>query len=271
MWWQVGVFKLFMRPLLWTLGLTTIEHRYLRISDVIASYKPVRQLKGPAPIVVSNHASWLDMFFYLSLDVSFLSKAAVASTPYVGMYAVARQCIFLDRESEADRSRVLELIKNRTDRVTSHGDLSPLLIFPEGTVTNGRSLMSFKRGAFSTGDHIKICVLRYNPEPLSFVWSIANMDALLSVIIGMSQWANSLHFIQFEDAFDPHWLYQAGLDPAAEESWQTVAQTVKNLMAFAGGLHQTDTTARQLTELGKASKAYNESLLSSSYQNPIPQ
>lgn len=259
--WQVGVFKIFMRPLLWSFGITWIHHRKLRITDVLASYKPVRDVRGQAPIVVSNHTSWMDMFFYLMFNVSFLSKAAVAKTPYVGMYAVARQCLFLDRESEEDRSKVMSLIQQRTERVVSHGDVSPLLIFPEGTVTNGRSLMSFKRGAFVTGDPIKIFTLKYNTAPLQFVWSISNMNALFTVIFGMCQPFNTLELTEYEDNFDPQWVYKTKqIDQHDEAAWIEVAKVVKQLMAFAGGLRQEETSHRNLIELLDISKRFNESL-----------
>lgn len=248
--WQVGVFKIFLRPLLWCLGITWINYKSLRITDVIGNYKPTRDVSGTAPIVVSNHTSWLDMFFYLMFNVSFLSKSAVAKIPYIGMYAVARQCLFLDRGSEEDRSKVMGLIKNRTERIKTHDDVSPLLIFPEGTVTNGRTLMSFKKGAFVTGDPIKIYVLKYNTDPLQFVWSISNMNALFTVIFGMSQLHNTIDFIQYEDNLDPLWVYASNqIDSKSEDAWLEVAKTVKSLMAFAGGLHCDESTHRKLAEL----------------------
>lgn len=248
--WQVGSLKILFRPLMWCLGITTLHRRKIKISDVIANYQPVRQTKGPAPIVVSNHTSWLDCFFYLMLNVSFLAKAPIAAIPFVGTFAVARQCIFLDRSSLENRNTVLNLIKQRAQRVASHNDISPLLIFPEGTVTNGRTLMNFKRGAFASGERIKICVLKYNTRPLEYVWSTSNITTIYSMFFGMSQLVNTVEFVEFEDDFDPHWVYATkNIDPNSESAWREVAKVVKSLMAFAGGLHCDETTHRNMTEL----------------------
>lgn len=251
-----------MRPLLWAYGVTKIKYSKLRINDLIASYKPTRDVSGTAPLVVCNHSSWLDMFFFLMFNVSFLSKSAVAKLPIVGMFATARQCLFLNRESETDRNQVMEMISTRTKRVVSHNDISPLLIFPEGTTTNGRALMSFKKGAFANCDPIKIYVLKYNTEPLSFVWSISNMNSLHVMLLSLSQLWNTIELLEYEDNFDPYWIYQTkNLDRTDPEAWRSVASAVKSLMAFAGNFHEDDTTLRSLQELVKESQVYNESLM----------
>jgi 1-acyl-sn-glycerol-3-phosphate acyltransferase len=262
MFWQVGIFKIFLRPILWSFGITRINYPKLRINDVIGSYKPTRDVSGTAPLVVSNHISWLDMFFYLMVNVSFLSKSEMAKVPFVGTFATARQCLYITRESESDRSKVMEMIIERARRVISHDDISPLLIFPEGTVTNGKSLMSFKRGAFSTGYPIKIYVLKYNTEPLSLSWSLSNMNSLHTMLLSLTQLWNTIDFIEYEDNFDPHWVYQTKqVRQDHEDSWKEVAAVVKKLMAFAGNLHTDETTHRDLKDLLKSSHEYNAQLL----------
>lgn len=260
--WQVAILKLFVPPLLWCLGITKLNHKKLRINDVFANYKPTEAANGPAPIVVCNHTSWLDMFFFLMFNVSFLSKSAISTIPFIGTFAVARQCVFLDRECSENRNLVLEKIKTRANRVKSHNDISPLLIFPEGTVTNGRTLMSFKKGAFATGDRIKIYVLKYNTGPLEYVWSIGNVNSLYSMFFGMSQLFNTIDLIEYEDDFDPRWVYASKKIKAEDENaWEEVAKKVKELMAFAGGLHCDETTHRSLVELEMGWEDLNSKLL----------
>jgi len=262
--WVVGVFVL-MRPLLWCLGITSVTYRYLRIKDVFADYVDYHPEVKQAPIVVSNHTSWLDMFFYLSKNVSFLSKDTVARVPMVGMHAIARQCIFLDRTSTDDRNASMDLIKKRVERVKNYGDVSPLLIFPEGTVSNGRSLMSFKKGAFVTGDKIKIYALKYNSAPLQFICSISNMNALFTVLLGMSQWTNPLEVYEYEDNFDPYYVYRKySIDPSDENAWVEVSKQVKTLMAFAAGLECTEVSTREAKAFETTSAEYNKRVLSQS-------
>ena len=93
-----------------------------------------------------------------------MAKEDVAHTFFIGMFAVARQSIFINRESMEDRNHVIDLIKKRSDLIKHNEHIAPLLIFPEGTVSNGRTLMTFKRGAFLTGDLLKIYTLKYNAD-----------------------------------------------------------------------------------------------------------
>ena len=261
--WQVGVFVL-MRPLLLCLGITKLKKVKVSIKDFIADYKSSKPANSVAPIVVSNHVSILDMFYYLTKNVSFLSKDTVAKSPFVGMFAVARQNIFLDRTSLEDRERVLQLIKTRAARVNSHGDISPLLIFPEGTVSNGRSLIGFKKGAFQSGDLIKIYMLKYNPEPGSYAFTMSNMSTLYSVILSMSQLTNTIEEIEFLEPFDPEYIYQRDqIDRNHEDAWKHVAAAVKNLMAQVSGFQSVETSMRETKEFEKVSADINSQVLES--------
>jgi 1-acyl-sn-glycerol-3-phosphate acyltransferase len=251
-----------MRPYLWCIGLTKIKNTKLRINDVIGSYKPTRDVSGTAPLVVSNHVSWFDMFFYLMYNVSFLAKADISTTPVIKLFANLRQCLYLERQSEENRNKTMKMITDRTQRIKSHNDIPPLLIFPEGTVTNGRSLISFKKGAFVTGDPIKIYVIKYNPEPLSYIWSISNINTLFSVLFCLSQFWNTIELIEYEDNFDPNWVYQSkSLDKTQDAAWIEVAATVKHLMAFAGNFHVEEASTRDLNTLRDLSRGHNAAML----------
>lgn len=258
MWWVRACFKVFMRPLLFIIGLTWIRRKYLHINDVIAYYRPPRNIKN-APIVVSNHTSYLDMFYFMSTNVSFLAKAEVAKTFFIGMFAIARQSIFIERESEENREKVVELIKERAERIHRHEDIPPLMIFPEGTVTNGRSLMSFKKGAFITGDPIKIFTLKYNPHWTQIISSIANISPLFTVILSMSQPLNTLEITEYVDFLDPVWVYQKhNVRQEDEKAWEYVAEEVKKLMAFASGFETTEESFRDTIEQEKLLSMYND-------------
>lgn len=234
-----------MRPLLFCMGFTSLKNVRMRINDVFADYVPVQDTRV-APIVVSNHVSWADMFFYLSYKVSFLSKDTVGHAFLIGWHAITRQSIFLNREDQRDRTKVLDLIRERTQRVRDHEDIYPLLIFPEGTCSNGRTLMSFKKGAFFTGDPIKIYVLQYNND-FEIISSIANINPAFAFIITILQVSNHLTLYEYSDHFDPLYsMRKANVAIEEEEAWKPVARDVKALMAFISGFEQTEDSFREL-------------------------
>lgn len=241
-----------MRLILFSLGFTKFSKVSLKINDVFTDYCPIQDCTI-ASIVVSNHVSFADMFFYLWYPVSFLSKEAVAHTIVIGWNAITRQSIFLNRAEQKDREKVLELIRERADRVRDYNDIHPLLIFPEGTCSNGRTLMNFKKGAFFSGHPIKIFVIKYNNE-FQVISSIGNANAALALLMTMLQPWNNITLYEYSDHFDPQYsLRKRGITLDDPEAWQHVANDVKELMKFISGFETTEEGFRELIEFEKES------------------
>ena len=86
---------------------------------------------------VSNHVSWLDIPLLGALaPLTFLSKAEVRQWPLAGWLAEKAGTLFIRRGSGDSR-----LINQRLAEQLHRG--RNLLIFPEGTTTNGESLRTF--------------------------------------------------------------------------------------------------------------------------------
>ena len=101
---------------------------------------------GACHIIAANHTSWVDIMYFLTAPElpSFVSKASVKHFYCVGLIATAMQCIFIERT--ADREGALKAIKRRQQII--HEGFPKLLVFPEGTTTNGYGVMPFKKGGF---------------------------------------------------------------------------------------------------------------------------
>ncbi len=74
------------------------------------------------------------------------------------------QCLLVNRESEVARNSILNQIRQRVQDYLSHKEVYPLLVFPEGTTSNGRSILRFKNGAFSTLSPLTLFALNYECE-----------------------------------------------------------------------------------------------------------
>ena len=93
--------------------------------------------------IVSNHASWLDIFALNACDrVYFVSKAEVAAWPGIGWLARATGTVFIARDPRQAAAQK-ELFQARLD--AGHR----LLFFPEGTSTDGRRVLGFKPTLFA--------------------------------------------------------------------------------------------------------------------------
>jgi 1-acyl-sn-glycerol-3-phosphate acyltransferase len=90
-----------------------------------------------ARFYVSNHISWLDIpVIGAAQNVHFLSKAEVRDWPLIGQLASAAGTLYIRRGSGESGSKAAELA----------GYLAqgrPVLVFPEGTTSNGRQLRRF--------------------------------------------------------------------------------------------------------------------------------
>jgi 1-acyl-sn-glycerol-3-phosphate acyltransferase len=86
---------------------------------------------------VSNHVSWTDIpLLGMLTPLSFLSKAEVRTWPVAGWLAAKAGSLFIRRGSGDS-----QLIRKQMTRHLEQAH--PLLMFPEGTTTDGRSLRTF--------------------------------------------------------------------------------------------------------------------------------
>lgn len=94
-------------------------------------------------LVVSNHASWLDIFALNAAQrVYFVSKSAVAKWPGIGWLARATGTLFITRKAvEAKRQQLEFEARLRAGH--------RLLFFPEGTSTDGTFILPFKPTLFA--------------------------------------------------------------------------------------------------------------------------
>lgn len=94
-------------------------------------------------IVVSNHASWLDIFALNARKrIYYVAKTEVAGWLGIGWLARATGTVFIDR----DRRQAAAQTRLVRDRL---GAGHKLLFFPEGTSTDGLQVLAFKPTLFA--------------------------------------------------------------------------------------------------------------------------
>ena len=97
---------------------------------------------GPM-LLVANHISWLDITsLHAARFCRFVSKADIKKWPVIGTLATGVGTLFIARESRRDAMRV---VHHMTERLRA-GDV--IGIFPEGTTSDGRSLLPFHANLF---------------------------------------------------------------------------------------------------------------------------
>lgn len=113
---------------------------------VIASLGIHFRVQGHVPsrgLVVSNHLSYLDILIYSSaMPCVFVSKIEVNQWPYFGRAARAGGTLFIDRSSRASAAAVATQMVDRLRHQV------PVLVFPEGTSTDGTQVLKFHSTLF---------------------------------------------------------------------------------------------------------------------------
>lgn len=114
--------------------------------SVLASLGVRYQVEGDPPergVVVSNHLSYLDIaIFSAAMKCFFVAKAEISKWPYFGEAARSGGTLFIDRASLASAEDVSAQIAERLALSV------PVLFFPEGTSTDGSSVLRFHSRLF---------------------------------------------------------------------------------------------------------------------------
>ncbi|KAF4702613.1 Lysophosphatidylcholine acyltransferase 2, partial [Perkinsus olseni] len=126
----------------------------LRVLGLTVRQHGERLSPRKVPTVAVNHVSYLDIYVLESCGatpLSFVAKKDVRDMFLIGQLARAFDCVFVSRSKcPKEREEVVGKIRDKQERVMSGSTQFQLCIFPEGTTTNGSSLMKFRKGAFES-------------------------------------------------------------------------------------------------------------------------
>ncbi|XP_024381422.1 lysophospholipid acyltransferase LPEAT2 isoform X1 [Physcomitrium patens] len=148
--------------------------------------------KDVAPIVVSNHVSFIDpLFYFYELFPSIVSSKAHDRFYLVGTIIRSMQVIPVDKLSAESRKNATLEIKRRAASM----EFPSVLLFPEGTTTNGKALIAFKQGAFAPGFPIQPVVIRYPFAHFDISWGdISLCDVLFRML---TQFTNFMEQVEY--------------------------------------------------------------------------
>lgn len=100
---------------------------------------------SPSTLRVSNHLTVIDPIILASqLDVCFAGKAEIARWPVIGWICKCYAMLLVHRRR---RGKAVTFAVQIRERLQKGGSV---LVFPEGTTGDGRTLLPFKTGAFES-------------------------------------------------------------------------------------------------------------------------
>ncbi len=97
------------------------------------------QLERGGYVIIANHVGYVDGIILGSIfPIIFVSKREVKNWPIVGQWNVLCGTIFINRQRKV---QVASLIRQMTRKLQQEANL---LLFPEGTSTNGEAMLPFQ-------------------------------------------------------------------------------------------------------------------------------
>ena len=126
-------------PRLWHRLVTKLLGMRIRVHGQPAAARPL--------LIVSNHVSWTDIMVLGSVaDVHFIAKSEVAGWPVIGKLSRLQRTVFIERRRRRQAGAQAGEIAGRL------GDGVPLVLFPEGTTSDGTLPLAFKSTLFAAAD-----------------------------------------------------------------------------------------------------------------------
>jgi 1-acyl-sn-glycerol-3-phosphate acyltransferase len=127
-------------------------------------------------VLVANHLGYLDILtLFVKYPGSFVSKGDLETSPIVGAVGRAIQCLFI-REGEPLTPRLVERVRSteachRAKACTGCGTcLRRLIVFPEGTTTNGTAMIPFRTGVFLAGQPVLPVCVQFPHKHFNLSW-----------------------------------------------------------------------------------------------------
>ncbi|KAF7141759.1 hypothetical protein RHSIM_Rhsim06G0035800 [Rhododendron simsii] len=203
-------------------------------------------------VIVSNHVSYLDILYHMSssfpsfvakvlihlagldnlfsYDFACLRTRSVARLPIVGLISKCLGCVYVQRESKSSDFKGVSGIVNERIREAHQDKSAPMMmLFPEGTTTNGDFILPFKTGAFLAKAPVLPVILRYPYERFSPAWD--TISGVRHVI---------LLFCQFVNYLEVTWLPVYYPSQQEKDDPKLYADNVRRLMASEGNLTMSD-------------------------------
>lgn len=129
----------------------------------------------------------------------------------------------------------------------------PLLIFPEGTISSGRCLLEFKKGAFEGLYPLKPIIIKNKNK--NFDISGGSMNLLAHLFIFLSHLWHNIEVTELP-ILSPNEYMFLNNDNNKSEKWQIYANVTKNIMSDIGELEKSKKSFKENLEYTK--KLYNK-------------
>jgi 1-acyl-sn-glycerol-3-phosphate acyltransferase len=152
---------------------------------------------------LANHLSWLDIPAIAGASgTAFVAKSEVAATPVIGWLCRLNRTVFVQREARLNVAEQINAVREALS------DNRAITVFPEGTTTDGRSLLPFKSSILKAleppppGILVQPVLVDYGQLGEAMCW-IGDEDGLANALRGLARRGSFPLRVHFLDPFSP--------------------------------------------------------------------
>ncbi|RNA31361.1 lysophosphatidylcholine acyltransferase 2 [Brachionus plicatilis] len=150
--------------------------------------------------VAAPHTSYFDAFLFFILGLpTAISRAENGTLPIMGRVVRAVQPILVTREDVNNKQITIQTIIDRSD---PKSDWPQVLIFPEGTTTNGSCLINFKPGAFIPKLPVQPVIIKYRNKINTITWTWQGLSVFKVSLLTLCQFNNSME-VHYLPVYEP--------------------------------------------------------------------
>ena len=210
-------------------------------------------------LIISNHTGFYDIIMNMAIhSCGFLAKEETKNYFLVGTISKGLNCLFVKRESKTDRERIFKELEKRQKDFYDGKILTPICLFPEGTTTNGKYILKFKRGAFYNLLPIKPQIILLGNN-LNYSVAIGVGSAVLNYFRSLCYFGCTINLCELPVIKPTEYMFEKYANLGVEK-WEIFAEVTRKIMCEIGGLTPSDKTFRD-------SKRYENSLYKGVYED----
>ena len=209
-------------------------------------------------LIVSNHTGFYDVLMNMSIhSCGFVAKSDTQDVPLISTIAKGINCLFVKRESPEDREKIFIQLRERQKDFYDGKILSPLCIFPEGTTTNGKYVLKFKKGAFFALLPIKPQIILLDDD-VNYSVGIGVSSPAFNYFRSLCYFGCNMYLCELPIIKPTDYMWQ-NFSHLGNEKWEIYAEVTRAIMCEIGNLKQSE---KKFDD----SKYYENSLYKGTYE-----
>jgi|SRR5262245_2403214 len=144
-----------------------------------------RGLKSRSHLIISNHLGYLDGVVLGSIfPLIFVSKKEVRRWPILGQWNALSGTVFIDREHKVKIPLLIDEIESRLEQGAN------VLLFPEGTSSNGERLLPFQPVPFAAPLRIAAPIV-----PITLTYTSVNQQPVSKLNRDLIYWYGDMDLV----------------------------------------------------------------------------